>query len=224
MNTITSKLKQFAFGLALMAVVLPHFALADSQGATYRVTFTATWSNKTHPHADFPAHAFFSPLIGGVHSDRAVYWKVGGLASPGIKLMAEEGIPDGLASDVKADIDHGLALAVLSTPMTTDSPGSNTIAAFQVTKDFPLVTLVAMFAPTPDWFTGVSGLSLLDDHGNWVTSKVVMLYPFDAGTQQNLRYALHQPPEPKRRPIYSLSGSEWFTTEPVGNFNFSRVK
>jgi hypothetical protein len=224
MNTIPSKLKQFAFALTLMAVVLPHFALADSQSATYRVTFTATWSNKTHPHAGFPAHPFFSPLIGGVHSDRAVYWKVGGLASPGIKLMAEEGIPDGLASDVKADIDHGLALAVLSTPMTTDSPGFKTIAAFQVTKDFPLVTLVAMFAPTPDWFTGVSGLSLLDEHGNWVKSKVVMLYPFDAGTQQNLRYALHQPPEPKRRPIYSLSGSEWFTTEPVGNFTFSRAK
>jgi hypothetical protein len=224
MNAIMSKLKQFAFGVAVMAVVLPHFALADSQSATYRVTFTATWSDKTHPHAGFPAHAFFSPLIGGVHSNRAVYWKVGGLASPAIKLMAEEGIPDGLASEVKADIDHGLALAVLSSPMTTDSPGSNTIAAFQVTKDFPLVTLVSMFAPTPDWFTGVSGLSLLGENGNWVKSKVVMLYPFDAGTEQNLQYALHQPPEPKRRPIYSLSGSEWFTTEPVGNFNFTRVK
>jgi hypothetical protein len=102
--------------------------------------------------------------------------------------MAEEGIADGLASDVKADVDHGLALAVLSKPMTTDSPGSNTLAAFQVTKDSPLVTLVTMLAPTPDWFTGVSG------------------------------------PEPKRRPIYSLSGSEWFTREPVGNFTFSRVK
>jgi hypothetical protein len=81
-----------------------------------------------------------------------------------------------------------------------------------------------MFAPTPDWFTGVSGLSLLDEHGNWVKSKIVTLYPFDAGTEQNGRYALHQPPEPTRRPIYSLSGSEWFTTEPVGNFTFSRVK
>ena len=108
--------------------------------------------------------------------------------------MAEEGIPDGLETDVKADIEHGSALAVLSSPMTTDSPGSTTIAAFQVTRDYPLVTLVSMFAPTPDWFTGVSGLSLLDENGNWVKSKVVLLYPFDAGTQQNLHYALHQPP------------------------------
>ena len=224
MNTIRCKLQRLALGLALMVVLLPHFTLAESQSATYRVTFTATWSKKTHPHAGFPERPFFSPLIGGVHSDRAVYWKVGALASPGIKLMAEEGIPDSLASDVKADVDHGLALAVLSVPTTTDSPGSNTIAEFQITKTFPLVTLVTMFAPTPDWFTGVSGLSLVDEHGNWVKNKVVMLYPFDAGTQQNGQYALHQPPEPKRRPIYSLSGSEWFTTEPVGNFMFSRIR
>jgi hypothetical protein len=224
MKTIRFKLTQFALVLALVAIALPHFALADSHTATYRVTFTATWSNKTHPHSGFPAHAFFSPLIGGVHSDQAVYWKVGAPASPAITLMAEEGIPDGLETDVKADIEHGSALAVLSSPMTTDSPGSTTIAAFQVNTDYPLVTLVSMFAPTPDWFTGVSGLSLLDENGNWVKSKVVLLYPFDAGTQQNLHYALHQPPEPTRRPIYSLSGSEWFTKEPVGNFNFTRIK
>src|SRR6185295_12052976 len=181
MKPTASRLKQFALVLALMAVVLSHLALVDSQSATYRVTFTAIWSNKTHPHSGFPAHAFFSPLIGGVHSDRAVYWKAGAPASPAITLMAEEGIPDSLATDVKADIEHGRALAVLSSPMTTDSPGSNTIAAFQVTRDFPLVTLVSMFAPTPDWFTGVSGLSLLDENGNWMKSKVVLLYPFDAG-------------------------------------------
>jgi len=116
MKPTASRLKQFPLVLALMAVVLPHLALADGQSATYRVTFTATWSNKTHPHPGFPAHAFFSPLIGSVHSDRAVYWKVGALASPAITLMAEEGIPDGLATDVKADIEHGLASAVLSSP------------------------------------------------------------------------------------------------------------
>ena len=223
MNTIRCKLQRFALGLALMVVLLPHFTLAESQSATYRVTFTATWSKKTHPHAGFPERPFFSPLIGGVHSDRAVYWKVGALASPGIKLMAEEGIPDGLASEVKADISRGRALGVLSSPVTTDSPGFNAIASFKVTKDFPLVTLVAMFGSTPDWFTGVSGLSLLDDQ-DWVEEEVIPLYPFDAGTQQNLAFALHQPPEPQRRPIYSLSRSDWFTSEAVGSFTFTRIK
>src|SRR5438046_8911210 len=137
---------QLAILLPQVAIALPHFALADSHTATYRVTFTATWSNKTHPHSGFPAHAFFSPLIGGVHRDQAVYWKVGAPASPAITLMAEEGIPDGLETDVTADIEHGSALAVLSSPMTTASPGSTTIAAFRVTSDYPLAPLQSSFA------------------------------------------------------------------------------
>jgi len=51
-----------------------------------------------------------------------------------------------------------------------------------------------------------------------------MLYPYDAGTEQNRGFALHQPAEPQRRPIYSLSGSDWFTTQPVGSFTFTRIK
>jgi hypothetical protein len=53
------KVKQLVVALALTAVVLPHLALADGQTATYRVTFNATWSSKTHPHAGLPAHPMF---------------------------------------------------------------------------------------------------------------------------------------------------------------------
>jgi hypothetical protein len=191
--------------------------------ATYSVTFATTWTKQTHPNPRFPEHPFFSPLIGGVHSAAVQYWKLGQLASPGVKLMAEEGGTDLLANDVKKDIVRGRALAVLEAPGTTDSPGSTTIT-FEVNKEFPLVTLVTMLAPTPDWFAGVTGLSLLNDKGQWVKRKVVMLYPFDAGTEQNNGYALHQPPEPQPLPIYSLSGSPWFTAKPVGSFTFKRIK
>ena len=39
------------------------------------------------------------------------------------------------------------------------SPGS-TQFEFEVSRDYPLVTLVTMVAPSPDWFVGVSALSL----------------------------------------------------------------
>jgi hypothetical protein len=220
MNTF----RKCACGLVLMALLLPRVVGADNANAMYSVTFTATWSGLTHPHPSFPAQPQFSRLIGGVHSAQVHYWKVGRLPSPGIKLMAEQGDIDTLASEVNVDIRNGRALAVLSRPAGLASPGKEIIDAFEVNRDFPLVTLVTMFSPTPDWFTGVSGLSLLDGQGHWIESEVVMLYPYDAGTQQNGRYALHQPPEPRPRPIYSLSGSEWFTTEPVGSFTFTRIK
>jgi hypothetical protein len=48
-------------------------------------------------------------------------------------------------------------------------------------RDFPLVTLVSMIAPSPDWFVGVDGLNMIEN-GQWVTNKTVSLYGRDAGT------------------------------------------
>ena len=220
MNTF----RKIACGLGLMALLLPRVVGADRASATYRVSFAATWDEKTHPHPQFPAQPRFSSLIGGVHSAQVQYWKVGRLASPGIKLMAEEGKIDTLAHEVNVDITNGRALAVLSRPTGIASPGNDSIDALEVSKDFPFVTLVTMLSPTPDWFTGVSGLSLLDGEGNWIDSEVVMLYPYDAGTQQDRAFALHQPPELPLRPVSSLSSSEWFTDKPVGSFAFTRIK
>jgi Spondin_N len=223
MQTQTSVKNLIASCLLAISVVLALPALAKDSGATYTVSFATTWTKQTHPNPAFPDHPFFSPLIGAVHSAEVEYWRLGQLASPGIKLMAEEGGTVLLANEVKADIARGRALTVLGVPYTTDSPETTTIT-FHADRQHSLVTLVTMLAPTPDWFTGVAGLNLLDDKGQWVRRKEVMLYPFDAGTQKNGRYALHQPPEPHPLPIYSLSGSAWFTTKPIGSFTFTRMR
>ena len=55
-------------------------------------------------------------------------------------------------------------------------------------RDFPLVTLVSMIAPSPDWFVGGDSLSLIEN-GEWVTSKVVTLYGFEAGTDSGAGYS-----------------------------------
>ena len=52
---------------------------------------------------------------------------------------------------------------------------------FEISRDFSLVTLVSMLAPSPDWFVGMSGLNLIEN-GDWVAEKVVVLQPWDAGT------------------------------------------
>jgi hypothetical protein len=54
-------------------------------------------------------------------------------------------------------------------------------------RDFPLVTLCSMIAPSPDWFVGVDSLSLIED-GKWVSNKVVILYGHDAGTDSGASY------------------------------------
>src|SRR5688572_21872014 len=58
--------------------------------ARYRVTFEATWNRDTHP-TDIPPNPHFSGLIGGTHRSSVSFWQVGGLATEGIRLMAERG-------------------------------------------------------------------------------------------------------------------------------------
>lgn len=45
-----------------------------------------------------------------------------------------------------------------------------------------------MIDPSPDWFVGVSRLELCLDNGSWVESKVLDLFPWDAGTDSGPTY------------------------------------
>ena len=68
-------------------------------------------------------------------------------------------------------------------------PGSATIE-LEIDREQPLVTLVSMIAPSPNWFVGVHGQSLIEG-GNWTTEKVIVLFPYDAGTDDGATYESH---------------------------------
>ena len=53
----------------------------------------------------------------------------------------------------------------------------------EVTADYPMVSLVSMLAPSPDWFVGVKGVNLCNA-GMWLdTLNITSLQPWDAGTE-----------------------------------------
>ena len=93
------------------------------------------------------------------------FWENGGLATPGIERMAETGSTSTLSDEINLAIEDGTS-AERITGSGTGSPGTVT-TTFSLTSEFHLVTLVSMIAPSPDWFVGVSGLSLLQN-GVWV--------------------------------------------------------
>jgi hypothetical protein len=191
--------------------------------ARYRVTFDATWTAATHP-ADPPPNPHFSPLIGGTHSDRVVFWEPGGLASPGIEAMAEEGATSPLDAEIRAAIDAGTAEGLFRGGGVDPSPGTESFE-FQIGRDHPLVTLVTMIAPSPDWFAGVHGLSLIEN-GEWVAEKTVSLPPYDAGTDNGRTFRSRNSDTMPREPISLLEG---FPVEsgglvaPFGTFTFVRI-
>ena len=79
-----------------------------------------------------------------------------------MEAMAEFGGTSGLIQEIKAaGTNRGATISGGGL-----SPGtSSTSVNFTVTAAHPLVTLVSMIAPSPDWFVGVAGLSLLDSQG-----------------------------------------------------------
>jgi hypothetical protein len=191
--------------------------------ARYRVTFDATWSARTHPDR-FPPDAHFSPLIGGTHDERIRFWGPGELATEGIRRMAEQGRVSPLDQEVTAAIGARTADAVIRGSGLDSSPGSTSLE-LEVSRLHPLVTLVTMVAPSPDWFAGVAGLSLLEA-GGWVEERRVVLYAFDAGTDDGEIYSAPDLPASPRRPISQLETAPFLVdgrAAPVGSFTFRRL-
>ncbi len=199
-------------------------AVAPAQGcdraleATYKVTFTADWSQQTHP-ADFPNNPHFSGLIGGTHSPNFSIWEVGTLASNGIESMAESGSKITLTQEINIAISAGDAEYLLS-GSGTDSPGSTSLT-FDVTSDFQAVSLVSMIAPSPDWFVGVDGLELFQND-RWLDEVVVTLMPFDAGTDDGTTYTSSNANSNPPQPIYEITGYPFFGV-PIGTFTFTKI-
>ena len=180
-----------------------YFRVVSEQTARYRATFQAVWNSTTHPQ-DYPGGAHWSGLVGGTHNASVSFWEPGQLASPGIKSMAEFGGQSTLLGEVAAAIQAGAAEHQLSGGGIGGGSGSSSLT-FDVSRDFPLVTLTSMIAPSPDWFIGVRGESLLAN-GDWVESKVIQLHLYDAGTDAGASYASSNQPENPFVPVSQIQG------------------
>ena len=163
------------------------FRVISDYTARYQVVFNATWSQSTHP-VDWTTNAHWSGLVGGTHNEAVHFFRESETASAGIQMMAELGQKPRLLAEVGASITNGTADFQLSGGGIRPSPGTVSLVFSQpMRRDFPLVTLCSMIAPSPDWFVGVDSLSLLEN-GQWLASKTVTLYSMDAGTDSGATY------------------------------------
>ncbi|MEN8008382.1 MAG: spondin domain-containing protein [Candidatus Krumholzibacteriota bacterium] len=212
---IRNYLKTFATCLVFM--VLAQWAVA--QTAHYTVTFDATWSALTHP-TDFPPNPHFSGLVGGTHDNSVSFWDEGSLASLGIKRMAEWGSQVDLLAEVQAAIDAGMAETTIADDPLWTVPGTTSID-IQLTPQFPLVTMVAMIAPSPDWFIGVRNLDLAPG-GIWVEELVVDLFAFDSGTDSGVAYTSPDQPTVPPVPVFPINGYPFEPGVPLGTLTFTK--
>jgi len=188
--------------------------------ATYDVIFNAAWSAATHP-MQFPSNPHFSPIIGATHNDRYRMFQDGGTATQGIENMSELGATNTLAAEIGgAAPNTNLILPGRGLPV---SPGSVPFS-FSTTVNHPLVSIVTMIAPSPDWFVGVSALNLCPG-GRWANALTVNLRPYDAGTDSGVTYNSPDADITPHLPIRQINGPPFLngsTVLDMGTFTFIR--
>lgn len=216
MKTLT-----LAAGLTAALLAAPAAHAADS--ARYEVRFDATWTAASHP-LDHPSNAHFSGLVGATHGASYRIFTDGGLATPGLEALSERGAHSPLTEEIAQAIQVGKAGELFESSPLFSFPGTLR-ATFTADLGHPFVSVAAMVAPSPDWFTGVANVSLRQD-GKWIDGMTMTLFVWDAGTDSG---TMHKADDADTMPRQSvrLNAQPQFKDEsglkPVGTVTFTRL-
>jgi hypothetical protein len=176
--------------------------------AEYTLVFRNNWTASNHPF-EYPSSnpvsgPHYSGIIGAAHNESFALFKDGVMPTPGLEKLSEEGKPTPLDEEIKSAIASGSAASLFTTGPLRDL-GDSIVATFRVSATHPLVSFVAMIAPSPDWFTGASSVVLMEN-GRWATSKTVQLYAWDSGGDEGMTYkASDRDNNPKKATMQATS-------------------
>lgn len=174
--------------------------------AKYQLIFEGLWSNQTHPK-DFPFSLWlthFSDVIGASHEHNFSFWGEGQLASDGLRQVAEWGSVRGMEAELRAQSKH-LRTLIKAAGLWYPRVNTNTTSTFRVDQRHPLVSVVSMLGPSPDWIVGVSGLNLCNRDCTWLDQTIIDLYPWDAGTDSGITYMSPNSPTVPQEKIHHIT-------------------
>ena len=181
------------YNLAVLVLLFSLSAEAQST-ANYTISVTTIWNSMQH--SSVPGNAHWSNLIGATHNTPNEFVSLGTNATTGIKDVAERGDNDEFIIEINNAIN---AIPSRADQLLQDgfSPnnGDNDIASFSnitISEDFPLITLVSMVAPSPDWFIAVNSLNLRSGDNSmlngWKDTFTMDVFVYDAGTDGGTNY------------------------------------
>ncbi|MGH9259114.1 MAG: spondin domain-containing protein [Acidimicrobiales bacterium] len=200
----------------------------DAMGtAEYTIVLKSRWTRAEHPF-EYPTAGpilgpHFSGLIGASHDASYSIFADGGLPTAGLEKLSEEGKHNPLDDEIKAAIAAGRAGMLVETGPLRDF-GDSLVTTVRVDGVHPLVSLVAMVAPSPDWFTGATNVNLMEN-GAWVASRTIELNAWDSGGDDGTTYKApdndNSPKKPTMRamtPHFVVNG----VTVPVATVTFTK--
>ncbi|MGB1451121.1 MAG: spondin domain-containing protein, partial [Marinirhabdus sp.] len=168
-----------------------------------------------------PSGAHWSKLVGATHNNGVSFLQMGQTATNGIEDIAERGLNTNFFNEVGTAISNGTANAPIDGPALGSAGGQIFMGGITTTEEFPLLTLVSMIAPSPDWMIALSGLNLLNTNGEWKDTFMVDLYPYDAGTDSGADYTSPNQDTNPKEAIVNAQGTMPFSTEKIGTLTIA---
>lgn len=183
-----SKGEQDGMGMESASAAPAGSPAADA--AEYTVIFKSRWSRENHPleypEAGAVSGPHFSGIIGASHNPSYTLFASGGPPTPGLERLSEEGKHSPLDEEISAAVSAGSVAHLFTTGPLRDLNDS-LVATVRVDAAHPLISLVAMIAPSPDWFAGVAGVNLMEN-GQWVASRTIPVNAWDSGGDEGMTY------------------------------------
>ncbi|MEP3836093.1 MAG: spondin domain-containing protein [Algibacter sp.] len=197
--------------LLVILIVNEHHTFGQSI-ANYDISVTTIWN--TTAHTSVPNNAHWSPLVGATHKNPNDILEFGVPAplTNGIKDVAEIGVNTNFEHEINTLITAGNANQYLEQGFspTAGNNSNATINNVSVSEDFPLITLVSMVAPSPDWFIAISSLNLRSGNNTinngWKDTFTLDVFAYDAGTDSGTDYTSNNMISNPRAPISIISG------------------
>jgi len=193
--------------------------------AEYTVVLKSKWTPTNHPFEYPKANPLtgphFSGLIGASHNETYSIFQEGALPTPGLERLSEEGKHTPLDEEIKAAIASDKAGMLYETGALRDFSDS-LVTTVRVDDAHPLISLVAMVAPSPDWFTGVANVNLMEN-GAWAASRTLDLIAFDSGGDDGTTYKAADKDNNPKKPTSKASTPHFVingVTVPVGSVTF----
>lgn len=178
-------MKTFGIYFLITVFFLTACSKEKEKRATYEVTFIGNWLDATHG-GSLPSNAHFSKAVGLTHKTGISIFNSDEIASNGIEEMAETGKTSILKTEIGNIVNSNNSFGFIEGESLATSVGIKKFK-FKMHRDYPLVTLVSMIAPSPDWFIAVKDIELHNGK-EFIRNTVVEANAYDSGTDNGSDY------------------------------------
>ena len=189
----------------------------------YNVVFESMWSESRHPQL-FPSNAHWSPLVVASHNSSYYLWRTGELASQGVKDVAERGQTTAIRGELERAKREGTVYDIAIASSDIDA-GEKFSLNIMVDEEHPLISVISMMAPSPDWFIGVRDVNMYGNNG-WVKTLSRENPPYDAGTDSGFNFKSDNQATSPPVPIFlitSNTGGDVFAGKTFPNFGTTTI-